>query len=88
VGFQLCYCEGADEKALTWRDHVGFTSNRVDDGESRPGRPKMTPILVPDGSVDASTLLREFREQGTEIDPAIVAFVSRKLEEYADNQGP
>jgi hypothetical protein len=46
----------------------------------------MTPILVPDGSVDAPTLLREFREQGRGIDPAIVAFVSRKLEDYAAEQ--
>ena len=47
TGFQLCYRVDDDEKALTWRAGRGFTHNRVDDGEGRPARHKMSPVLGP-----------------------------------------
>ena len=49
TGFQLCYDKGREEKALTWRRDSGYSHNKIDDGEGRAYRQKMTPILVADG---------------------------------------
>ena len=48
-GFQLLYRVGYDNKALTWMRDKGVTHHRIDDGETRVARPKMTRVLVSDG---------------------------------------
>jgi len=82
-GFQLCYRLGPEEKALTWFADKGFSHNTVDDGEDRPGRSKMTPILVPDGEFEKAMVLKLFKAAGEEIDAGIVDFVESKLLEFA-----
>ena len=47
--FQLLYKSGLEDKAFTWNEQDGFSHHNVDDGEERPGKPKMSPILVADG---------------------------------------
>ncbi len=55
IGFQLSYDKPRAEKALTWKRDSRFFHNRVDDGESKPGRHKGTPLLGVDGLFDAPT---------------------------------
>jgi hypothetical protein len=86
-GFQLCYQKGRDEKALTWFKDAGFSHNRIDNGEGRPGRHKMTPILTPDGLFDKDHILGLFRKESTEIDFTIASFVSEKMMEYPTDHG-
>ena len=81
-GFQLCYDKSRLERALTWTLTSGFTHQRVDDGEGRPGRYKGTPILIADGAFDPSTVSRQFTEQSTDIDNSVSSFVHQKLMEY------
>lgn len=82
MGFQLCYDKSYKERALTWRRSIGFSHEKVDDGEGRPGRVKGTPILVPDGLFDASAITERFARESAEIDPALAALVIKTLKSY------
>lgn len=81
IGFQLCYRLGPEQKALTWLENKGFSHKNIDDGEGLPMRPKMTPILVPDGIFDSTYVSKSFREAATELEPEITAFVLDKIAE-------
>ncbi len=84
-GFQLCYREGLDERALTWLKGIGFSHKRVDDGEDSPAHHKMTPILVPDGAFDRDHVLREFEKASGDIEPEVVSLVIRMLKKYPES---
>jgi hypothetical protein len=82
-GFQLCYDKQDSERALTWRSGLGFSHEKVDDGESgRSVQSKMTPILVPDGIFDAAAVARRLGAHTAEMDPKVARFVLRTLSEY------
>ena len=53
-----------------------------DDGENKIHLYKMTPILVSDGVFDNKKIVKKFREESTEIDSNISAFVFDKLIMY------
>lgn len=80
VGFQLCYDKLHAERALTWwaRGHR-LQHMAVDDGEPGGMRHKSSPVLVPDGVLDASKVLADFRAAAHELPPAIVAVVVAQL---------
>ena len=80
-GFQLCYDKPGTERALTWRRRSGYIHEKLDDGEI-PGRIKMTPILVPDGTFSKDSIAEKFRQAAREIDRQIVDFVHRKILEF------
>jgi len=82
TSFQLCYRQGIEQKALTWDICAGFSHKHIDDGESRPFRPKMTPILVPDGSFERDHVLALFEDDCKEIDPAVVSIVTEMIRKY------
>lgn len=80
VGVQLCYDKGTPtERAVTWLKDRELSHRRVDDGEDRAGRFKMSPILVPDGACDSAALLRAFAAASRDLDPAIVRAVSEAI---------
>lgn len=82
-GYQLCYDKTSRERALTWRKDLGFTHEKVDDGEGvRALGAKMTPILVPDGLFDAAGISRRLLEHSAEMDPVVAGFVLKTLEGY------
>lgn len=80
-GFQLCYDKKVRERALTWRKGKGFSHEKVDDGEV-PGRPKMTPVLTPDGHFDAAAVASRFHRESAEIDRDIARFVLSTIAAY------
>jgi len=82
TGLELCYDKGKRERAVRWRRGAGFLHERVDNGEGRPGRYKGTPILLPDGALDAKKLSRLFRENSRDMDERVAGFVYRKLLAY------
>jgi len=82
LGFQLCYNKDHDQCALTWQKDVGFQHDRVDDGENRIGRPKMAPILVPDGAFCSKEIVELLKKEGKMIDKKIATFVYEKIMEY------
>jgi hypothetical protein len=78
-GFQLCYDKGAEEHAVTWKQGVGVTHNRVDDGERTGERRRLTPVLVPDGVLPAEALVARFRQVSRDLDPDISELVLDEL---------
>ncbi|UCF98712.1 MAG: hypothetical protein JSV89_04035 [Spirochaetaceae bacterium] len=80
-GFQLCYDKGYNERALTWWRDGGFDHRRIDDGEL-PGRMKMTPVLVPDGAFDFTTIAERFQRNSEKIDPEIRSLVYDTVMRY------
>jgi hypothetical protein len=82
VGFQLCYDINSNHRALTWHTATGFSHHRVDNGESRSGKTKASPILVADGLFDAPAVAARFQRESRDIDPRIAAFVYEKLRQY------
>ena len=86
TGFQLTYSVMGEERALIWSQDIGFSHNRVDDGEGRPGRHKMTPTILPDGQFDGRYVLELFEAACTEIDPEVVEVVTRKIKEYPEKR--
>lgn len=86
TGFQLCYKKDGSEKALTWKEGAGFSHDGIDGGEDRPPLSyKMTPVLVPDGVMDAKDILALFEKESGEIDPLISSFVRRRILDYAES---
>ena len=83
TGFQLSYRNGPEEKALTWQETSGFTHKSVDDGEGRVLRPKMTPILIPDGIFYGDHVLDLFRKESTNIEGDLGEFVCARIQEYS-----
>ena len=61
-------------------DRVSGT--RVDDGEARSGKYKMTPTLVPDGTFDKETVLRLLSEAAPAIDPPLVKTICTLIQRY------
>ena len=82
IGFQLCYDIYRTHRALTWQQHTGFTHHKIDDGENRPGKVKASPVLVPDGLFDSTTIARRFRDAGQRIDAPIADFVYATLQTF------
>ena len=82
LGFQLCYAKPSDQRAITWKWPDAYFHQRIDDGETRPGKHKATPILVPDGRFDYQVIAEKFRKESTDIDPEISKFVFEMLSQY------
>jgi hypothetical protein len=83
VGFQLCYDDGTDRHSLTWTEDCGYRHHRIDEGEGKPGRHKMTPILIPDGIFDKDRVLTLFDAHSQAIDSQIKETVRQRLLEYS-----
>lgn len=85
-GFQLCYGKPHNEHSVTWHTRHGFSHNRVDDGEDDP-RWNRTPILLPDGMFPAASVLDRFERSSQHLEPDLVAFVVRRIQEYSTASG-
>ncbi len=79
-GFQLCYDKNTIEHSLTWINGEGYNHQKVDTGECHPLSPKMSPIMVPDGSFNITSVLERFTTESKEIDSVIVIFIRDKLQ--------
>jgi hypothetical protein len=80
-GFQLCYDRDGRERAFTWHVEAGMVHTAVDEGDSSPLR-NDSPILVPDRTPLTVQVLEQFKERANDLDPALVALVTQKLEAF------
>jgi hypothetical protein len=78
VGFQLALPQAGRQMALTWHKGKGVSVAEIDDGEGRPGRPKMSPILIEDQSIDLPNAIAQFRNAAQEVPSS--EFILAKLE--------
>jgi len=70
--FQLVYGRPKNPMAVTWSPGRPLSHHRVDEGEDRPGRPKMAPVLIPaDAPPDLAALAASFAGRARDLDPAI-----------------
>lgn len=80
LGFQLCYDKLKEEKAISWKPETGLVHEKVDNGESRDGHYKSTPILIENGSYDIETIKAVFSPCSVNInDDSVRAFVLEHL---------
>ena len=84
IGFQLCYQDGSHERALTWFKDLGYSHNRVDNGEDIALQYKMSPILIPDGTFNKEAVLRLFMKKSKEMDQEVTRFISKIIKHYPD----
>jgi len=82
VEFQLCYDRPDNEHVMLWSAERGFSHQQVDSGEQRPGKPKATPVFIPDGVCDWEGLAERFQKASAEIDPDIAWFIYEKVLAY------
>ncbi len=80
IAFQLCYDRLSHERVLAWSENSGFSHRRIDDGEELPG-PKMTPVMVADGTFAGLQIAAEFDKRSTSLDQRLRQFIGRKIGE-------
>ena len=86
VGFELTVPAGIERDVLTWHEGKGPWVAGLDDGEGRPGRPKMTPILTERHGADWTESLRHFRSVAAELPSGLAALVEQKIRELHDRE--
>jgi hypothetical protein len=82
TGFQLCYDKNKFQRVLTWKKESGYSHDRIDDGESNPGRYKSTPILAADGIFEEEKIAALFKEESSNLDKQIADFIHSRILEY------
>ena len=85
-GFQLSYDKPHWERALTWISDRGFSHTQVDSAE-HVYPPNQTPILIPDGSFPAGTVLREFARRSNALPDEVRRLVTDKISEFVQRKG-
>ncbi len=80
IAFQLCYNRLNHERVLAWSEESGFSHRRIDDGEELPG-PKMTPVMVADGTFAGLRIAAEFDNRSTNRDLRWRQFIRGKIGE-------
>ena len=80
-GFQFCYQMGRAEKILTWLEGKGYTHETIYDGEERPGRHKMAPIMLRNATFRKEDVLILFQSRIESLERSIIEFVSQKIRE-------
>jgi hypothetical protein len=79
VLFYLCYDKSQHERALIWDRKSGYSHVKVDDGEEKLSRYKMTPIFVADGVFDYKRIGKAFKEASENIEQQVAQFIYRKI---------
>jgi len=86
MSFQFSYDKSLNEHLLGWSEVHGYSHNRIDDGEDVYLHIKMSPIMVPNGTVDSTKVAEAFRRVSKLLEPELVEFIYRKLCEYGSGQ--
>jgi hypothetical protein len=83
IGFQLIVPCSSGRTVITWRKGERPTVAGLDDGEARPGRTKMTPILIDADAVDVDDVIRRFKAVSEDLSPGLAELVAQKIVELA-----
>lgn len=86
IGFQLLAPHQGDRAVVTWHEGRQPMVAVLDDGEGRPGRPKMTPILSESRTIDITEVSLHFAAVSTELPPGLTELVQEKLREVNESQ--
>lgn len=80
--FQLSYGKGSIEYSINWKRDAGFSHYCVDDGENRPGRYKMAPILLDQTEINICQIARDFLAASEDMETALADFIYACLLEH------
>lgn len=80
--FQLSIGKRSHEYAISWERERGYSLSFVDAGENRPGKYKMSPLLIPYETGNLSQLARQFLAASVTIDTDLADFVFARLLEH------
>ena len=72
--FEFCYHKPRAERVLAWDRARGLRHAAIDDGERLPFD-TATPIVVPDGCLDATLVALEFERLASTLEPRLYRFV-------------
>ena len=79
IGFQICYhLEG--EHALTWKEKVGFTHDRIEGGDH--GHFNRSPILIANGPFPKDFVLATFEKRAQTLENELVLFIKERLLQF------
>lgn len=84
TAFQFSYGKTVNEHLFSWSALHGYSHGRIDDGEHTPFQ-TMTPIMVPNGTVDCVRVAEMFRSVSELLEPELREFIYRKLCECGSN---
>jgi len=83
IGFDLYYDKGAAEHVFIWREDSGYRHLAVDDGEQKPAlNYKQSPILIPDGKIDANRIFDLFTDSSDGLPAGLAAFVANRIKRH------
>lgn len=82
MAFQFSYDKTGNEHLLSWNKSYGYSHDRIDDGEDVHMHIKMSPIMVPNGTVNCAQVAETFRSVSELLEPELVEFIYRKLRGY------
>ena len=86
VRFELSYNRRQNEHAITWDEKSGFSHLKVDDGESKAGQFKMSPMFMTDGIFSWKEIAERFQKESQKIDTDIAHFVYQQILTYPAHQ--
>lgn len=84
TGFQLCYNKEGIRHVLSWQEETGYMHNLLDEGEDRPGKYKMSPILVMNGQFSGDRVAEMFLNSSIFLEKHISSFIYGKIRQYPD----
>lgn len=77
-GFQLITPWRESQIAITWYDGKGLSLGEVDDGEGRPARPKMSPLLVSQ-DFKITTIQDIFQVISEKLPPGLATIIEKEI---------
>ena len=83
TGFQLLVPGSCGRTVVTWHEGERPTVAGLDDGEGRPGRAKMTPILIHQDTIDVGNVLQQFKGISEELPSGLAKLVEDELAELS-----
>jgi hypothetical protein len=78
LNFQLCYDKKGHPRVLNWQAE-SYAHLGIDDGEGRTGKPKATPILIPDGTFNRDGIVEAFEKACFNMDTKVSKFILDKI---------
>jgi len=84
TGFQLSVGKASVEYSISWKHDTEFSHHCIDDGENRPGRYKMTPIMLDQTEINMCQIARDFLAASDAMDSALANFIYACLLEHPD----
>ena len=82
LAFQFCYNKLQNEHAILWNLQHGYSHQRVDSGEAKDKRYKMSPIMIEDGDIEILKIAADFKRINQRLDPELADFIYQKLLEF------